>query len=83
VVLTQFFGAGSWGWWSTGIGLRLLLVVLGYFRISKDPRLDGRRRVMRLLGFAAVIGLCSTVALACVVQTLGWRLAPRRSARPT
>jgi hypothetical protein len=70
VVLTQFFGAGSWGWWSTSIGLTLLLVVLGYFRISRDPGLDWPRRVLRLLGFAAVIGLCSTVALAYGLQTL-------------
>jgi hypothetical protein len=82
VVLTQFFGAGSWGWWSTGIGLTLLLVVLGYFRISTDPRLGRLRWFVRLLGFAAVIGLCSTVALAYGVQTLqsGWT-APGTSGR--
>jgi SAM-dependent methyltransferase len=69
VVLTQFFGAGAWGWWSTGVGLTLLLIVLAYFRISSGPKL-GWRRVGRLLGFAAVIGLCSTVALAYAVQSI-------------
>jgi hypothetical protein len=69
VVLTQFFGPGSWGWWSTGIGLTLLLIVLGYVRISRDPQLGWRRRIGRLLGFAAVIGLCSTVAFAYALQT--------------
>ena len=52
VVLTQFFGAGAWGWWSTGIGVTLLLIVLSYVRISRDHQLDKGRRLGRRLGFA-------------------------------
>jgi hypothetical protein len=75
VVLTQFFGAGAWGWWSTAIGVTLLLIVLSYVRISRDQQLGKGRRYGRLVGFAAVVGLCSTVAVAHGVQTLqsGWR----------
>ena len=75
VVLTQFFGAGAWDWWSTAIGVTLLLIVLSYVRISKDHQPGKRRRLGRLLGFAAVVGLCSTVAVAYGVQTIQshWR----------
>jgi hypothetical protein len=60
----------GWGAGSTAIGVTLLLIVLSFVRVSKSHKLDMGRRYGRLLGFAAVVGLCFTVAVAYGVQTL-------------
>lgn len=68
-VIAVSFGPGAWGWWSTGVGVTLLLVIFAYYRIP-DRTVRASSRARELLALAAIAGFCSTLVFAYPVQTL-------------
>jgi hypothetical protein len=69
-VIAVSLGPGSWGWWSTGVGVTLLALIVGFY--SVPPRTEPPlRRARQLLALAAVAGFCATIALAYAWQTWG------------
>ena len=67
-VIAVSFGPGSWGWWSTGVGVALLLVIFAYYRVP-DRTVRWWKRARELLALAAIAGYCGTLVLAYPVQT--------------
>jgi hypothetical protein len=67
-VIAVSFGPGSWGWWSTGVGVALLLVIFAYYRIP-NRTVRWWERARELLALAAIAGYCGTLVLAYPVQT--------------
>jgi hypothetical protein len=68
-VVAVSFGPGSWGWWSTGVGLALLLVIFAYYRIPDKTIKPWWKRAREILALAAIAGYCGTLVLAFPVQT--------------
>jgi hypothetical protein len=68
-VIAVSFGPGAWGWWSTWVGMTLLLVIFSYYRIP-DRTVRASSRARELLALAAITGLCSTLVVAYPVQSL-------------
>ncbi|MFD7666107.1 hypothetical protein [Streptomyces sp. NPDC059788] len=71
-VLTAALAQGSWQWFATYIGVTLLAVIFGFYRL---PVWTGGLRstyVRNLAAYAMVVGLCAAIALAPMLQRWAW-----------
>jgi hypothetical protein len=69
VVALTFGGSGPWDWVATTVGLALLAVLVGYYRLpaaSDGPRLQ----VREAMALSAVAALCATLVVATPLQLL-------------
>ncbi|MFD4633497.1 hypothetical protein ACFVYR_32380 [Streptomyces sp. NPDC058284] len=71
-VLTAAFAQGSWQWFATYIGVTLLAVIFSFYRLP--PWAPGLRSayLRNLLAFSLVVGLCTAIALAPMLQRWAW-----------
>ncbi|MGW4893204.1 hypothetical protein ACWEQL_13210 [Kitasatospora sp. NPDC004240] len=72
VVLAFSFAEGSWEWFSTYLGVTLLMVILSFGVVP--TRTDGRRAAYAcaLAAYSLVVGLCVALALAPALQRWDW-----------
>jgi hypothetical protein len=69
VVALTFGGSGPWDWVASAVGLALLAVLIGFFRLPSAA--DGERvRRRELFALSAVAALCATLVLATPLQLL-------------
>ncbi|WP_431676495.1 hypothetical protein [Kitasatospora sp. KL5] len=72
VVLAFSFAQGSWQWFSTYLGVTLLVVVLSFGRVAQ--RAPGRQAAYgwSLAAYSLVVGLCVALAIAPALQRWDW-----------
>ncbi len=69
VVALTFGGSGPWDWVATAVGLALLAVLIGYYRLPPDAD-EGHLRRRELMALSAVAALCTTLVVATPLQLI-------------
>ncbi len=67
VVALTFGGSGPWDWVATAVGLALLAVLAGYYRLPSGSDAAHLRR-REALAMSAVAALCATLVVATPLQ---------------
>lgn len=69
VVALTFGGSGPWDWIATAVGLALLAVLVGYYRLPTAAA-GSRPELREALAVSAVAALCATLVVATPLQLL-------------
>ncbi len=79
-VLTFTLAQGSWEWFSTYIGVTLLVVIFSFYRPPRWTAGPRSAHLWNLAAYSLVVGLCVAIALAPLLQRWSW-LFPMPGAR--
>lgn len=71
-VLAAALAQGSWQWFATYIGVRLLVVVFAYYRLPAWTPGIRSAYARNPAAYSLVVGLCVAIALAPVLQGRAW-----------
>ncbi|MFI6846238.1 hypothetical protein OG535_01125 [Kitasatospora sp. NBC_00085] len=72
VVLAFSLAQGSWQWFSTYLGVTLLVVVVSFGRAPAPTPGRGAAYAWSLVAYSLVVGLCVALALAPALQRWDW-----------